>query len=61
MDLTREEIERYAPYHTMPEFEEAYVAYSQGSWNSPNYEDVAAQAYDRGAERAMQRGRKEGR
>jgi hypothetical protein len=56
MDLTPEEIERYAPYHTMPEFEEAYAAYSQGgNWNSPNYEGVAAQAYDRGAECAMRR------
>jgi hypothetical protein len=46
MDLTQAEIERYAPYHTFPEFERGY-------WEYPSLREldgVAGQAYDRGAE-----------
>jgi hypothetical protein len=49
MNLTPEEIERYQPYHTMREFEQGFdVDLGDG---------VGAQAYDRGAECAMWRGR----
>jgi hypothetical protein len=58
MELTQAEIERYAPYHTFPEFEIGYLHYLGGA---PEPEDegfrnsVAGQAYDRGAECAMRR------
>jgi hypothetical protein len=44
MEMSHAEIERYAPYHTFPEF--------------PELRDVPGQAYDRGAECAMRRLRK---
>ncbi len=56
MDLTKEEIERYAPYHTMPEFKHGYDDYNECA-PFADYENVAGQAYDRGAECAMRRGR----
>jgi hypothetical protein len=55
MNLTNDEIERYRPYHTMPEFKHGYDDYVAGrvpAWDIPN---VAGQAYDRGAELAMRR------
>jgi hypothetical protein len=56
MNLTPEEIERYAPYHTFPEFEEGFNAYNAGC-SYTLYENVAAQAWDRGVECAMRRWR----
>ena len=56
MDLTPDEIERYAPYHTMPEFAEGYADYQHCKYRE--FDGVAAQAYDRGAECAMRRQRK---
>jgi hypothetical protein len=51
MELTHAEIERYAPYHTFPEFERGYMEYP----SRREMEGVAGQAYDRGAELAMRR------
>lgn len=44
--------EDYAPYHTMPEFEEGFRDY-QACMVHGHYDGVKAQAYDRGAEYAM--------
>ena len=61
MDLTPDEIERYAPYHTLGAFESGMRAYTSspyGRTHNPFYPNsVAAQAYDRGAECAMRRER----
>ena len=54
MELTHDEIERYAPYHTFPEFAEGYADYNDCRYRELH--DVAGQAYDRGAECAMRRG-----
>jgi hypothetical protein len=43
--------EEYAPYHTMPEFLLGYHDYLKGQLRE--YEGVAGEAYDRGAEFAM--------
>ena len=51
MTLTQDDIERYAPYHTLPAFEGGYRDYLRGLDRSP--EGVDGQAYDRGAECAM--------
>jgi hypothetical protein len=59
MNLTPEEIERYAPYHTMCEFETGFTDYELGQNFSDSFHDVAGQAYDRGAECAMRRQRGE--
>ena len=53
--VTREE---YAPYHTMPEFQQGYDHYVAGirpllKGLCEPYSGVAGQAYDRGAEFAM--------
>jgi len=56
--LTPEEVKRYAPYHTMAAFALGFCDY-----NSCHYQDlpgVDGQAYDRGAECAMRRGRGDG-
>lgn len=45
---------KYAPYNTFPEFEQGYQAYMEGrvpAWDIPG---VAGQAYDRGANAAME-------
>jgi hypothetical protein len=44
--------EDYRPYNTFPEFMEGYAAYAKGVWQCP-YENVPAQAWDRGLEYAM--------
>jgi hypothetical protein len=63
-DLTATEIERYAPYHTFPEFAEGYADYTAGL-RGIGYDGVQGQAYDRGAECAMRHSmakmRREGR
>jgi hypothetical protein len=63
MTLTQDDIERYAPYHTMPAFTDGYTDYNQGcmrtDWNS--YTGADEQAYDRGAECAMRHAREAGR
>ena len=53
MTLTQADIDRYAPYHTMPAFEVGYNDY--GRFMNDHYGDggVDQQAYDRGAECAM--------
>jgi hypothetical protein len=43
---------QYEPYNTMPKFDEGFADYRARCWNK-NYEGVAAQAYDRGANAAM--------
>jgi hypothetical protein len=61
LQLTPEEIERYRPYHTIPEFEWGYADYETGIWSAAlkrnilNPDSFAAQAYQRGAECAMRR------
>jgi hypothetical protein len=60
--LSAEEIERYAPYHTMPEFSAGLADYvAHRPWPvgriSPN--SAGGQAYDRGSECAMRRGQAE--
>jgi hypothetical protein len=55
MELMQAEIERYAPYHTFPEFAEGYADYLVAGFRG--YDGVKGQAYDRGAECAMRRGR----
>ncbi len=42
----------YAPYHTMPEFQQGFDDYNMGELAS-DIGGVAGQAYDRGAEAAM--------
>jgi hypothetical protein len=42
----------YAPYHTMPAFQEGAEAYAKGRYDNP-FQGVAAQAWDRGLEAAM--------
>lgn len=55
LKLTSEELDRYAPYHTFPQFNEGFYDYARGV-NTNNLSDgVGAQAYDRGAEMAMRR------
>jgi hypothetical protein len=54
MELTQAEIERYAPYHTFPEFAWGFDDYND--CRHRELHDVAGQAYDRGAECAMRRG-----
>ena len=60
--LTPEEIERYAPYHTFPEFAQGFDAYmAKLPWpiarkdRGINANSVGGQAYDRGLECAMRR------
>jgi hypothetical protein len=54
MEMSQAEIERYAPYHTFPEFAEGYADYKAGL-RDIGYDGVGGQAYDRGAECAMRR------
>ena len=66
MTLTQDDIERYAPYHTMEAFRWGYEFYMAGKWVgaeplSCNADSVAGQAYDRGAECAMRHAREAGR
>lgn len=58
VELTAEEIERYAPYHTYPEFQLGFDEYGSGLWHGNRCDEntVGGQAYDRGAECAMRRG-----
>ena len=42
----------YAPYNTLPAFDEGITAYMEGNYKNP-YDDVAGQAWDRGLEYAM--------
>lgn len=51
------ELELYAAYYNMPEFELGFWDYNQGVNQSDRLSGVAAQAYDRGAECAMRRAR----
>jgi hypothetical protein len=47
-------MEKYAPYHLMPEFERGRLDYHRGEIANPFPADsVAAQAWDRGAEAQM--------
>jgi len=55
MNLTPEEIERYAPYHTFPEFKIAFDAYRVGRRYEGDPNSIGGQAADRGAECAMRR------
>lgn len=65
IELTIEEIERYAPYHTMPGFSAGFNSYNRGDrWPGVTThitDGIYAQAYDRGAECAMRRQRAAGR
>ncbi len=45
-------IAEYAPYDRMPEFQEGFDAYERQQYDCP-YDDVKAQAWDRGLEAAM--------
>jgi hypothetical protein len=56
IQLTQSEIKRYAPYHTMPVFLQGHADYRNQAL-SQDKQGVEAQAYDRGAECAMRRGR----
>jgi hypothetical protein len=56
-ELTADEIERYAPYHTIPQFAIGYRDYERGVNFSDDYDGATGQAYDRGAECAMRRQR----
>jgi hypothetical protein len=50
----------YAPYHTMPKFDEGFADYLAGRFGTKNYRGVEGQAYDRGLEagsRAMRSAR----
>lgn len=64
MQLTSEEIERYAPYHMIVQpyhwFKMGFDDY-QNCQTRHDLEGVPAQAYDRGAECAMRRARAAGR
>jgi hypothetical protein len=42
----------YAPYHTLPAFDDGITAYMDGRHDNP-HDGVAAQAWDRGLEYAM--------
>ena len=54
MKLAPEEIERYAPYHTMPAFQQGYEQARVHLSRCPHDSDsVEAQAWDRGAELAI--------
>jgi hypothetical protein len=54
MQLTLEDIERYAPYHEWPEFRQGYSDYESSFLSCPYSADsVQAQAWDRGHECAM--------
>jgi hypothetical protein len=61
LQLTPEEVERYRPYHTIPDFEWGYTDYEAGIWSAAlkrnilNPDSFAAQAYESGAECAMRR------
>lgn len=56
MQLTQDEIERYAPYHTVLPFQHGYEDYMAGNRSrEPGSDSVGGQAYDRGAECAMRR------
>ena len=55
MDLTQAEIERYAPYHTFPEFTMGYDDYRGRRRRANEPGGVGGQAYDRGLECAMRR------
>ncbi len=55
MELSQAEIDRYAPYHTFPEFELGFDAYVAGLVPAFDIPGVAGQAYDRGGECAMRR------
>jgi hypothetical protein len=55
MDMTQDEIERYAPYHTFPEFKQGFDAYLAGRRYEGDPNSVGGQAADRGAECAMRR------
>jgi hypothetical protein len=57
LKLTDQEIERYAPYHTFPEFKIAFDAYMAGRRYEGDPNSVGGQAADRGAECAMRRQR----
>jgi hypothetical protein len=45
-------VKKYEPYDTIPEFGEGFVDY-QARRRDKNYDGVAGQAYDRGANAAM--------
>jgi hypothetical protein len=57
MNLTPEEIERYAPYHKFKMFQIGFDDHNAGErWDHAFTQDSAeGQAYDRGAECAMRR------
>ena len=57
---TEEEIrtaicKQYEPYDTLPQFREGFEDYQATSieWRTKNYDGVAGQSYDRGANAAM--------
>jgi len=52
--LTPEEIQRYAPYHTFPEFWDGFDDYNIGKLEF-ELSGLAGQAYDRGVECATRR------
>jgi hypothetical protein len=48
--------EDYAPYHTLPAFDEGIAGYMSGMQENPHSDpkqNLAAQAWDRGSEYAM--------
>jgi hypothetical protein len=54
LNLTEQDIGRYAPYHSYPEFKEGYEAYLSSDWHCPyDLKSVSAQAWDRGLECAL--------
>jgi hypothetical protein len=50
--MKSELLAEYKPYCYYPEFHEGWIAYEAGNYNNP-YQDVPAQAWDRGLEAAM--------
>ena len=52
--LAPEEIQRYAPYHTFPEFWDGFDDYNNGKLQY-DLSSLAGQAYDRGVECATRR------
>jgi hypothetical protein len=57
LKLTPEEVERYRPYHLWPAFEFGFNDYNDYRDRHFDPGTPAGQAYDRGAECAMERGR----
>ena len=54
--LSPEEVQRYAPYHTVPEFWDGFDDYNEGHLQHDHgHSGLGGQAYDRGVECATRR------